>query len=151
MAGCRDNSLQIILKLKPVGIPPAQERPFDMRYPPSPPSPPPGAHCSCAAAVALAIITLATGSPAQADDAGVLFEIPIASQRDADFNRVISNGPAVGSTIGSAARSRSIGAIANTISITQSGSGNTIILNAEQTNSGAVVAAESLNGQLSLD
>lgn len=118
-----------------------------MRRSPSPNSQTANLCCRLPAAVILGVIAVAEASPARADDGGTLFEIPITPQRDANFNRIISTG----SALGAAAQSRSIGAIANTISIVQSGSGNTIILNAEQTNSGAVIAADSLNGRLNLE
>jgi len=78
-----------------------------------------------------------------AEDLGSRFEIPIGTQRDANFNRIMNSKKT--------SQNRSIGATANIISISQSGSGNTIILNSDQKNSGTVTAVGSLNGKLQLD
>ena len=101
------------------------------------------------------LLSLTLSGYAAADDPGTRYEVPIATQRDANFNRVIPAGASLtAATTTAAARNRapgSIGTVANTISIIKSGSGNTIILNAEQTNSRTLVAANSLNGKLQFD
>lgn len=93
------------------------------------------------AAAALAALTVA--NPAAADPAFTRFERPAGFTRDADLNRAITRSP-----IGASATAIAQG---NLVSIQQEGRGNTIVLNLEQTNTGAVSANAALNGTLDLD
>ena len=78
-----------------------------------------------------------------ADDLGVRFENPAGLSRDRNLNRVVQTGSA---KTGSATKST-----ANNISVITTGSGNTIVLNVDQRNSGAVVSVSALNGSLNFD
>jgi hypothetical protein len=69
------------------------------------------------------------------------FERPVLPTRSTDQNRSVLRAPAVGTMAT---------ALANSVTIQQSGNGNTLILNLEQVNTGDV-AAGVLNGSLDLD
>ena len=69
------------------------------------------------------------------------FERPAAPERSAAHNRTVQRGPDIGAMAT---------ALANSVTIQQSGHGNTLILNLEQVNTGKV-AAGALNGGLDLD
>ncbi|MEM6680153.1 MAG: hypothetical protein AAF675_20005 [Pseudomonadota bacterium] len=81
--------------------------------------------------------------PAVADGDLRYFERPASMTRDRDFNRVMRRSPV--------ARVTSATAQGNLVAVTQEGRGNTIVLQVEQSNSGAVSANAALNGSLSLD
>jgi hypothetical protein len=69
------------------------------------------------------------------------FERPVLPTRSTDLNRSVLRAPAVGTMAT---------ALANSVTVQQSGHGNTLILNLEQVNTGTV-AAGVLNGSLNLD
>lgn len=95
-------------------------------------------------AVLAAVLGLAAApGPAGADAEFRRFEEPVGFVRDRDFNRAINRSP-----IG---RSLSTNALGNVVSVQQEGRGNTLILNVEQQNTGAVSAESVLNGSLDLE
>lgn len=69
------------------------------------------------------------------------FERPVLPTRSTNLNRSVLRAPAVGTMAT---------ALANSVTVQQSGHGNTLILNLEQVNSGTV-ASGALNGSLDLD
>jgi hypothetical protein len=97
----------------------------------------------CTAVLAICSVFAVHPEQAFAESLGVRFETPAGSSRDGSFNRIVHRGAA---KTGSATSSQ-----ANSISVITTGSGNTIILNVEQINFGAVVSASSLNGTLNLE
>lgn len=89
-------------------------------------------------------LALAT-APAAAEGQSLLdhFQRPAGFARDDRLNRVIQ--PGARRYTGNAT------ATANIVSVTQEGSGNTVVLNVSQNNSGAITASTALNGRLRLD
>lgn len=92
---------------------------------------------------ALGLALALAAAPAVADPDLARFERPAGFARDAGFNRTIVRSPI--------ARSTTALAQGNLVSVQQEGRGNTIVLNLEQTNTGAVSASAALNGSLDLD
>lgn len=70
------------------------------------------------------------------------FERPPNLNRASGFNRTVQRAPGVGATAT---------ALANSVSVQQSGRGNTLVLTVDQVNTGTVAAGASLNGTLDLD
>jgi holdfast attachment protein HfaA len=119
------------------------------------------------AAVLAAAAWTASGTPAAAQSAPTdrprVFETPlgldsraitsrpIGPRRDGRFNRTRTLGAnaagrGTGARIGASAT-----AIGNNITVITQGSGNTVIVNADQTNTGSQSAIVVLNGRLNLD
>lgn len=70
------------------------------------------------------------------------FEQPVANTRDGRFNRAVTRGKSAGASAAS---------VANSVTVSQGGRGNTLYLIVDQVNSGAVRSGVALNGDLSLD
>lgn len=81
--------------------------------------------------------------PASAENDLRYFETPASMTRDQNFNRIMRRSPV--------ARTTSASAQANVVAVTQEGRGNTVVLQVEQSNSGAISANAALNGSLNLD
>jgi holdfast attachment protein HfaA len=87
-------------------------------------------------------------------DARAITNRPIGPQRDGRFNRTRAlggnaagvGGGSTGTRIGASAT-----AIGNQITVITQGSGNTVTVNAKQTNTGSQSAIVVLNGRLNLD
>jgi hypothetical protein len=95
------------------------------------------------ARLAIAILTIALhGGSAAGDPSLGGFERPVTTTRDGSLNQT-------------ALRTRSAGAsavsVANSISINQSGRGNTLYLVIDQKNTGAISSGVALNGALNLE
>jgi len=99
---------------------------------------------ACRALVIAGVVGLALPAQAVPWEAGLSrFERPAAFARDQNFNRAITRSP-----MGPRSTATAQG---NLVSVQQEGRGNTLILNLEQTNTGAVSADAVLNGSLDLD
>ncbi len=99
---------------------------------------------SCVVVMCVVGFSLTLSTPGAKADAQLReFEAPATMTRDRDFNRIMRRSPVAGMTTASAQ--------ANFVSVNQDGRGNTVILNLEQTNTGAVSASAALNGRLNLD
>lgn len=96
-----------------------------------------------AAAAAAILAACAADAPARADEAFRRFERPAELARDENLNRAVTRSPTAFLT--------SATSQGNLVSVRQEGRGNTLMLNLEQTNTGAVSANARLNGQLRLD
>jgi holdfast attachment protein HfaA len=121
------------------------------------------------AAVLAAAAWTASGTPAAAQSAPTdrprVFETPlgldsraitsrpIGPRRDGRFNRTRTlGGNTGGASGGTGARiGASATALGNNITVITQGSGNTVTVNAEQTNTGSQSAIVVLNGRLNLD
>lgn len=86
-------------------------------------------------------------------DSRAITSRPIGPRRDGRFNRTRTlGGNAAGAGGGTGARiGASATAIGNNITVITQGSGNTVTVNAEQTNTGSQSAIVVLNGRLNLD
>jgi hypothetical protein len=94
-----------------------------------------------AASIALVAVPGMVGAQ-QAEVRMGSFEQPVANRRDGDFNRSVTRGGTAGPSAVS---------IANSVSVSQGGRGNTLTLIVDQRNSGAVTSGISMNGELELD
>lgn len=102
----------------------------------------------CFAIVLLAASGGGHAGQAHADGLAHVFERPVTGNRDQRNNRTALFGAGPGGGAGGCCGGT---AIANSVAVTQQGSGNTLILNVTQNNSGNITAGTTLNGGLSLD
>lgn len=83
---------------------------------------------------------------AKADELGASFESPAVLGQNTGLSRARGSGATAAT-----GRQMHSSALANSLSVVTTGSGNTIILNVQQQNTGSVVSASALNGALRLD
>lgn len=96
-------------------------------------------------------VAVVFGNPqvCRADSAAHMFERAAPRARDVTFNRTAPLGAGFGRAALQPGATAT--ASANVVAVTQSGSGNTVMLQVRQSNTGAVAAGATLNGRLRLD